>query len=215
MKSDIRKFTSLILAYSFLFVAFSGLVLLFTPPGRIANWYGWSFLGLSKGQWEAFHVFWGVVMIVFIPIHLYFNLSPFKAYAKSKTFWVATGLSLVLIIPAYLDWPPYSWIDKATEKVKDWYDSRYGTSKGGYKGGRSFFQQKSGVIQPRVHMELEKLRDLAERDLKAEFYEVKRYLEDKYGIQVRGRDRLIDISEKTGASPAQIWEELVKKFLKK
>jgi hypothetical protein len=53
VKLQIKGFTSLLLAVAFLMLGFSGVILYLTPRGRVANWTGWTMLGLDqqgKGQ---------------------------------------------------------------------------------------------------------------------------------------------------------------------
>ncbi len=55
-KFNFRGFVSLFTAFSFLFVFISGIVLYFTPQGRIAYWINWKFLGLTKTDWTNMHI---------------------------------------------------------------------------------------------------------------------------------------------------------------
>ena len=48
MKFRTKGFVSLLLALTFLVASFSGVILYLTPRGRVANWTGWTMLGLDK-----------------------------------------------------------------------------------------------------------------------------------------------------------------------
>jgi hypothetical protein len=48
MRFQLRGFVSLLLTLFFLALSFSGVMLYLTPRGRVANWTGWSMLGLEK-----------------------------------------------------------------------------------------------------------------------------------------------------------------------
>ena len=52
-----RGFVSVTTGLTFLGLAVTGIVLFFTPPGRIANWGGWDWLALSKYQWAGLHIY--------------------------------------------------------------------------------------------------------------------------------------------------------------
>ena len=56
MKFRTRGFVSLLLALTFLVASFSGVILYLTPRGRVANWTGWTMLGLDKHEWGAIHI---------------------------------------------------------------------------------------------------------------------------------------------------------------
>ena len=48
-----RGLVSVLTLTSFLVLAFTGCILFVTPPGRVANWTGWTMLGLTKHEWGA------------------------------------------------------------------------------------------------------------------------------------------------------------------
>lgn len=79
-----RGFISLYITLSFLVMILSGIILYFAPPGRIANWSYWRFLGLLKSQWQAIHIIFTFLFIVAAGFHLFFNWKPFIAYLKTK-----------------------------------------------------------------------------------------------------------------------------------
>ena len=51
-----RGFFSLLLFASFTLLAVSGIVLYFSPKGRVANWTGWTVLKLYKEEWSSVHI---------------------------------------------------------------------------------------------------------------------------------------------------------------
>jgi len=79
-----RGFTSLYITLSFIIMAISGIILYFAPPGRVANWSYWRFLGLLKSQWQAIHTIFTFLFIIAAGFHLFFNWKPFIAYLKTK-----------------------------------------------------------------------------------------------------------------------------------
>ena len=59
-----RSLISLLTAFSFLIMSISGLVLFFVPPGRIAHWIDWRFLGLTKSHWGDLHITTSLLFIL-------------------------------------------------------------------------------------------------------------------------------------------------------
>jgi hypothetical protein len=79
-----KAFISFYIAFSFLVLGVSGIVLYVAPPGRIANWSVWTLIALSKAQWQAVHTLFAFVFLVAAGFHLYFNWKVLVAYLKSK-----------------------------------------------------------------------------------------------------------------------------------
>ena len=59
-----RSFTSILTAFSFLGLTISGIILFVVPPGRIANWTGWTIFALTKEQWIALHDWFAVIFMI-------------------------------------------------------------------------------------------------------------------------------------------------------
>jgi hypothetical protein len=79
-----RAFFSVLSAISFIGMVFTGVILFVVPPGRIANWTGWTLLGLSKDQWIALHDWFSVTFIIAAAFHIYFNWRVLLSYFKSR-----------------------------------------------------------------------------------------------------------------------------------
>ncbi len=112
----LRGITSLLLAPSLMIVAVSGLILYIGPRGRVADWTGWTFFGLTKDAWEELHI---VVSLLLIPIaiaHWVLNWSVFWSYIKKKTgglhLWIEmtiAGVLLAVVVAGTLLYvPPFS-----------------------------------------------------------------------------------------------------------
>jgi len=83
---NFRSFTTLILAWTFLALIGSGVVLYISPPGRIANWSDWRIVALTKQQWQAIHTLSAIVFLTGGLFHLLkFNWKVFVAYLKRRT----------------------------------------------------------------------------------------------------------------------------------
>lgn len=79
-----RGLTSLIVALAFLVLATTGVIMHFSPQGRVANWTGWSVLGLTKQQWIAGHTTMAVLFVVAASFHVYFNWQALVRYFVLK-----------------------------------------------------------------------------------------------------------------------------------
>lgn len=87
MKLKYQRFVSLTAALSFIIVFISSGVLYFIPDRGVTGWTAWHFLGLDKQQWDNLHINVGILFLVFIVWHIYFNWKPIKAYLKVKREW--------------------------------------------------------------------------------------------------------------------------------
>lgn len=123
-----RALTSCVLTFSFLAMAFSGVVLFVTPRGRVANWTGWELLGITKHQWGALHICFAVVFLVGSLIHIYLNWKRLLTYFKSRLThryafrweW-AVSLVFCVLIGAGALWeiPPLSSLMSLNDRIKD------------------------------------------------------------------------------------------------
>lgn len=98
-----RAFTSVLATVFFILMAFTGIILFVTPPGRVANWTGWRLIALTKHQWGGLHIWFGLMFIITSVFHLYFNWKPLVSYFKdkvSRSFAMRAEWIIALIIPA-------------------------------------------------------------------------------------------------------------------
>lgn len=79
-----RAFASVLAAVSFIAMTFTGVILFVVPPGRVANWTGWTLMGLSKHQWIGLHVWFSNLFVVASILHVYLNWKPLVNYFKDK-----------------------------------------------------------------------------------------------------------------------------------
>lgn len=98
---SLRGFISLYITLSFVIIIVSGIILYFAPPGRVANWSNWRFLGLLKNQWQSVHTIFTFIFIIAAGFHLFFNWKPFVAYLKTK-FESKIKLRMELISSAFV-----------------------------------------------------------------------------------------------------------------
>ena len=126
-KFKFKGFTSLLLTFSLLVIGFTGVMLYFTPKGRVAHWTGWTMLGLDKDQWSAIHIVGGLLFLIVSGIHLYLNWGIFWSYLKKKAVagihlkWelVAAVLIVAVVVTGTLcEVPPLSSIIKLNDQIK-------------------------------------------------------------------------------------------------
>jgi ABC-type Fe3+-siderophore transport system permease subunit len=69
---------------SFFILAVSSVVLYIIPDRKVTSWTDWRFLGLDKQQWDNLHINLGILFLIMIIWHIYFNWKPIKNYLKKK-----------------------------------------------------------------------------------------------------------------------------------
>jgi hypothetical protein len=129
-----RSFISVLTALSFIGMTFTGIILFVVPPGRIANWTGWTLLGLTKHEWIGLHDWFSIIFVVASVIHLYLNWKPFVSYFKSKATkafalrgeWAAALVVCAVVFAGTLgDIRPFSSLLAWNESIKhSWEDPR-------------------------------------------------------------------------------------------
>lgn len=127
-KFNKRAFVSVLTTLSFILLAISGFVLFITPPGRVANWTGWQFMGLTKIQWGSMHIWFSLTFFAVSLFHIYFNWRALLNYFKnriSRNFgmrleWVAALLLCVLVyLGTLFEAPPFSSLIAFNDSIKN------------------------------------------------------------------------------------------------
>ena len=83
-----QRAVSLSLGLTFIVMLLSSGVLYFIPDRGVTAWSDWTFLGLDKQQWDNLHINLGLLFLVFLIWHIYYNWKPIKNYLKEKKEWV-------------------------------------------------------------------------------------------------------------------------------
>lgn len=131
MKFKTKGFTSLLLSCSFAVAAFSGVILYMTPRGRVANWTGWTMLGLDKHSWGALHINACLLFLIIAIVHLFLNWRVFMSYIKKKSvsglnlkleMTVAVLLTACLVAGTLWNVPPLTAPVTLNEKIKNYWD---------------------------------------------------------------------------------------------
>jgi hypothetical protein len=101
----------------------------------VAYWSDWRLLGLSKTDWGNIHINLGLLLLLSIGFHIYYNWKPIMAYLKNKTrqliiftpdFNVALSVVFIFIVGTYFLVPPFSWVLGLSTSVKDAAALKYG-----------------------------------------------------------------------------------------
>jgi hypothetical protein len=137
----IRRIISLTVFLSFIFLALSGIMLFFSPRGRIANWGGWTLFGFTKEQYSAIHTTFMVLFLVTGIWHIVLNWRPIVGYLKDrskkiKVFTpessVAMGLALLFLVGPLTGLPPFGQFLDVGEGIKDYWESTQGNPPWGH-----------------------------------------------------------------------------------
>lgn len=190
----IRRIVSLTSALSFIVTLLTSVVLFIVPQGRIAYWADWRLWGLSKEQWGGIHINVGILFLIGLGFHIYYNWNPMMTYLKGKTrnlkfftkeFNVAMVITLLFVLGTYAQVPPFSSILNISNGIKDGYAQKHGEPPYGHAELSSLttFSKKTGI-------------DVAEALSRLE----------KKGYQIQGADQtLLDISKLNKISPQQVY----------
>ncbi len=127
-KRSWRAFITMYIAYSFVIMLISGVVLYIAPAGRVAKWTHIYIIGLEKEQWQALHTIFSFLFIIAGGIHLYFNWRPFTSYLREKfktgwnirkETWWATGVTVLIFVLTLGNVPPFSTVMEVGEYFTD------------------------------------------------------------------------------------------------
>jgi len=195
-KFNWRSYVSVLTALSFIGMAFTGVILFFVPPGRVANWTGWTMLALTKHQWIGLHDWFSIIFVVASVFHLYLNWKPFVGYFKSKVTrafglraeWaLATITCVAVFICTLVGVKPFSSLLAWGENIKHSWDSP---------------RQRA----PIPHAELLSLTELAEKISDVDLETMLSNLKTK-GIEVESRDVVLGkLAEAYNMTPAHLYE---------
>lgn len=155
-KIVLKKIVSLTLAFSFLVMSLTGIMLFIVPKGKVAYWANWKMFGLTKTQYADIHI---ISMILFITItvwHIYYNWKPLTSYLKNsakqitlfkKELLIAFVLNALFVAGALLEFQPFKTVLDFNEGVKTYWEKQYGSPPFGHAEESSFkaFSQQVGI----------------------------------------------------------------------
>lgn len=191
-----RGFTSVTTALFFLGLACTGTVLFFMPPGRIANWTGWTCAGLTKHQWGGLHIWFGILFVVASLGHLFFNWKPLVNYLKDRTrqhfalrweWALSLGLFCLITVGTLKETGPFARVMAWQETIKASYD-------------------RLPAQAPIPHAELLTLDELADKVEGVDAAALEANLKAK-GIALNASDETLgQVAERLGKTPSQIYQ---------
>ena len=128
---NVRVLTSLTVTLSFLCLAFSGIVLYFTPQGRVAHWVGWTMFGLDKEEWAGVHTLLAILFVIASAVHIYFNWRVLLRYFKDAIargmrnraeLGIAALITALFFVGTLKMWPPFGTVIDWGERIKDYWE---------------------------------------------------------------------------------------------
>jgi hypothetical protein len=131
----IRRLTSLTASLAFVLMLVTSIILFITPQGRVAYWADWRLWGLTKTDWGNIHINLGLLFLIALSVHIYYNWKPLISYLKNKAkqiklftpeFNLAFVITIVFIFGAYFLVPPFGWVMSLNEHFKDAGAEKYG-----------------------------------------------------------------------------------------
>jgi predicted RND superfamily exporter protein len=130
-----RKTSSLTLFFSGIIVVVTSLVLYIGPPTHVAHFSDWRMAGLDKCQWNAVHIMAGLLFVIAMFFHIYFNWKAMLAYLNnskrnrvplSKPFVVSLVLTAYVCTGSLVGLPPMSQLIQWIRSVKIGHVQKYG-----------------------------------------------------------------------------------------
>jgi len=131
----IRRLTSLTATLAFILMLVTSIILFIAPQGRVAYWADWRLWGLTKTDWGNIHINLGLLFLIALSVHIYYNWKPLISYLKNKAkqiklftpeFNLAFVITVGFIFGAYFLVPPFGWVMSLNEHFKDAGAEKYG-----------------------------------------------------------------------------------------
>jgi hypothetical protein len=131
----IRKITSLTASLTFVLMLLTSIVLYIVPQGRVAYWADWRLWGLTKTEWGNIHINMGVLFLVALALHVYYNWRPLISYLKDRAkkirvftaeFNVALAVTAAAVVGTYFLLPPFGWVMSLNDRLKNAGAETYG-----------------------------------------------------------------------------------------
>jgi hypothetical protein len=201
MRFQTKGFTSLLLTLAFVAISFSGVILFLTPRGRMANWTGWTMLGLEKNAWTAIHLNISLLFLIAAALHIFFNWGMLWGYVKKKArlslnlkiemlaACVIAGLVLVGTIKAI---PPFEKLLAFNEQIKDYWEQK-------------------PVTAPVPHAEELSLAELAQT-MGLDVDAVTSALRDSGLVVEDSKQKVAEVARQNSRTPSDLYAAIAKRF---
>lgn len=189
-----RAFTSFLVLFSFVVLAFSGIILYIFPYRRVAYWMDFHLLGLDKDQWNNLHACFSLLFVAFAVFHIINNWRTLWNYVRDrakntirvkKELFSALAILVAFVIGSIFFIPPFKSIKDLREYIKE------------------SWVEPSEVKMPFPQAELQSLESLGNRlgfDPDEAVLDLK-----EAGLDVQGpEETLKDIADRNGTTPARV-----------
>ncbi|MFT5835736.1 MAG: hypothetical protein ACI9RG_000629 [Sulfurimonas sp.] len=155
-KIIMRKLISLTLAFSFLVMSVTGIMLYIVPKGKIAYWTNWKMFGLTKTQYGDIHITFMVLFLVVTIWHIYYNWKPLISYIKDsskkltffkKELLIALGLNIIFVAGTLNGIQPFKSVLDLNDNIKSYWEKEYGSPPYGHAEESSLesFSKRIGI----------------------------------------------------------------------
>jgi len=151
-----KKVISLTLAFSFLVMSITGIMLYIVPKGKIAYWANWEMFGLTKSQYGDIHITSMFLFLVVTIWHIYYNWKPLMSYLKNsskqitlfkKELLIALVLNVLFVAGTLMGIQPFQSVLDINEGIKTYWEEQYGSPPYGHAEESSLqsFSRRIGV----------------------------------------------------------------------
>lgn len=137
----VRRLVSFTALVSFIFLGYTGIMLFFSPQGRVANWSGWSMFGLSREQYSEIHTTFMVLFLLAGIWHVVLNWKPITNYLRDRTrkiklstpeFSVAFAVGLFFFGGTVLGFFPFQQFLAVEDEIKEYWERTDGSPPWGH-----------------------------------------------------------------------------------
>jgi len=194
-KIVMKKVISLSLAFSFLVMSITGIILYIVPQGKIAYWANWKMFGLTKTQYGDIHITSMILFLVVTIWHIYYNWKPLMSYLKDSTkkmtlfkkeLLTAFVLNLLFVVGTLSNIQPFQSVLDLNENIKSYWEKEYGSPPYGHAEEASLES-----FSKRIGVQTQKAVTLLKEN----------------GIKVNSpKEKLLDIANQNNISPKVIYE---------
>ena len=155
-KIVMKKIISLTLAFSFLVMSITGMMLYIVPKGKVAYWANWEMFGLTKSQYGGIHITSMILFLVVTIWHIYYNWKPLMSYLKNSTkqitlfkkeLLIALALNFLFVGGTLMGIQPFQSVLDINEGIKTYWEEQYGSPPYGHAEESSLqsFSRRIGV----------------------------------------------------------------------
>jgi len=128
-----RGFTTFLLLMAAVVILISGSMLYVSPKGRVANWTGWTLLGLEKEQWGSVHITGALLFTIVAALHVFYNWKVLRNYIQSRRtlrfrrrneFIAALAVVTLFVAGTLWEAPPFGTVIAVHEEIKEYWEAR-------------------------------------------------------------------------------------------